>query len=322
MNKMTFAVYLFFVFSMGASAASNHKIIKVHSPGEFGKNYSLFMNNGEIFEIDKQDLEMAQKAISAKDLGRKVELELDVTSEESKTRTKVLRIEIKVEEAKVSRKKINKEYYSEERIRRVRVENRNPLSNYKLANLSSYEKAQEVMNSFNGDTDKDSQCYARAHMWTYEAFMKHGENLGKVWIFFASKYIREFDYKWWFHVAPFTNIEGYNTPMILDRGFTKSPYQLNNWKNIFMKNKAQCRQIFNYFEYTQNTNREYCFLMFSSAYYWQPIDLENLSRRGTFRWGYVMRDLDWSYSNGLGRRGLRAPYHRGRANHDAYRRRN
>lgn len=323
MKKLTFICFLICSSISGATLASTHKIIKIHGPGEFGTNYSLFMNNGEIFEIDKEDKEIAIKATKAISAGVEVELELSIPAQADEMRTKVLSLETK--EASVTKKKtdsskFNKEYYNRQRVNQVRIRNRNPLSNYNLSTYTSYDIAQEVMDSFNGDTHKDSQCYARAHMWTYEAFMKYGDNLGKVWIFFANKYIREFDYKWWFHVAPFANIKDYTTPMILDRGFTKVPYQLENWKNIFMKNKANCRQIFSYSEYTKNTDREYCFLMFSSAYYWQPLDLEKLGARGEFRWGYVMQDLDWSYNNGLGVRGMRAPYKRSRERHNAYRR--
>lgn len=49
---------------------------------------------------------------------------------------------------------------------------------------------------------KDSQCYNRAHIWSYEWFLKHNVNSNKTWIFFTRRYIRKFKFEWWFHVAP------------------------------------------------------------------------------------------------------------------------
>lgn len=315
MKQMIFTSLSLIMF-IGTSHAATHKIIKLHAPGEFGNHYSLFMNNGEIFEIDKADkanVEIAEKSIS---LDVEVELDLIKSSRTDTSRTLITKVEI-IEKKPTFQ---TKEYYNSDRYRRLYLRSSDPLSNYDLTTYSSYEVAQEVMDVFNGNTHDDSQCYSRAHMWTYEAFLEYGDNLGKVWMFFGNKYIREYGHKWWFHVAPYARVQGYSMPLVLDRGFTKIPYQLENWKNIFIKNEASCSRIYEYNEYTRNTNHEYCFLMLSSAYYWQPRDLEALdNNRRNFRWGYSMQDLDWSYNDALGTTGVRAPYARDREHHNAYR---
>ena len=318
MKKSFLVIISLFAFS---AQSAIHKVIKAHAPGEFGDHYSLFMNNGEIFELDKSDQETFEIIEESIANSSRLEMELIKSEREEVTRTLILSAKSIVENSQVNMSTSNnKEYFLRNRHNRLMISNSDPLSNYDLVTYRTYDIAQEVMDTFNGNTHDDSQCYARAHMWTYEAFLEYGDNLGKVWMFFGDKYIKEFGHKWWFHVAPYAHIEDYSMPMVLDRGFTKSPYQLENWKNFFIKNKASCRTIYRYDEYERNTNREYCFLMFSSSYYWQPRDLEALGRdTRNFRWGYVMSDLDWSYNDALGTKGMRAPYSRSRENHNAYR---
>lgn len=324
MKNSFLVLFTLFVASSGSVLASEmtYKVIKTHAPGEFGEHYSLFMNSGEIYDLKESNSE-ALKVIE-ESIKNNVSINLEIIKSNKKISTRALVVSAsKIDNSTYRESNFSshrKEYYKPQRHRRLMITSNNPLSNYNLTTFRSYEIAQEVMNVFNGGTHDDSECYARAHMWTYEAFLKYGDNLGKVWIFFGDKYIREFKHKWWFHVAPYTRVQNYSMPLVLDRGFTKSPYQLENWKNIFIENKASCRTIYRYSEYTRNTNREYCFLMFSSAYYWQPRDLEALGKSTrNFRWGYVMRDLDWSYNDALGTTGVKAPYARGREGHNAYR---
>ena len=175
----------------------------------------------------------------------------------------------------------------------------NPLENARLTNLSSYESAQTVMDTFNGKTDDDSQCYNRATMWTYEANILQNVNLGKIWIFFTRKYIRDYDYKWWFHVSPYAKVNDSMEKYVLDRGFTMIPYNVENWKNMFIKSKANCPVITDYRQYENNQSREHCYLIYSSQYYWQPYQLKNLATHGTTKSEYLMRDLEITYKDAL-----------------------
>ena len=86
---------------------------------------------------------------------------------------------------------------------------RTPLDHYTVHQYRKYEQAQALMNDFRRDTLNSSQCYNRAHVWTYEAFKKYNIYMGKMWIFYTDKYIREFNNKWWFHVAPYIHLKGW-----------------------------------------------------------------------------------------------------------------
>ena len=48
---------------------------------------------------------------------------------------------------------------------------------------------------------QSSQCYDKAHYWSYE-WSRQNLSLGKMFLFFTESYIRRYNYKWWFHVAP------------------------------------------------------------------------------------------------------------------------
>lgn len=176
---------------------------------------------------------------------------------------------------------------------------RNPLSDTDLTLLETYQDAQGLMDKFNGQTRDESECYNRAHVWAYESIAKSNVNLGKIWIFFTSRYIREFRYKWWFHVAPFTEVGSDRYRYVLDRGFTMIPYNVENWKNIFMKNSANCVSTSSYTTYESNQESAYCYLIYSNQYYWQPLNLESLTKRGVRPSSYQSSDLKIAYRDAL-----------------------
>lgn len=102
-----------------------------------------------------------------------------------------------------------------------------------------------------------------------------------MWIFFSAKYIKDYDYKWWFHVAPYVEVASEVEPVVLDREFSRRPQRLTEWKNVYMKNNARCLETQNYTTYEDNKWNEWCFLIKSSMYYWQPYNLENLDKERT-----------------------------------------
>ena len=72
-----------------------------------------------------------------------------------------------------------------------------------------------------------------------------------------------------------------------------------------MKNNARCLETQNYTTYEDNKWNEWCFLMKSSMYYWQPFNLENLDKEGTTKRGFVISELKRAYSNAMKRRARR-----------------
>ena len=149
--------------------------------------------------------------------------------------------------------------------------------------LNSTEEAAKIFNSMRRGATSRSQCYNRAHVWAYESKNQFNLDSMKIFLFFTRKYIREYNFEWWFHVSPFTYVlEGGNkTEKILDFKFTKGPTDVQKWTDLFMSNRALCPVITKYSEYENNEEREYCYVYKTSMYYLQPLDLDNLERSGT-----------------------------------------
>lgn len=178
---------------------------------------------------------------------------------------------------------------------------RDPLHNFDVSNLADMGTASRYFSTMKTQTKWRSQCYNRAHVWSYELNSDYRINTGKMWIFFSAKYIKDYDYKWWFHVAPYVEVATEGEPVVLDREFSRRPQKLTEWKNVYMKNNARCLETQNYTTYEDNKWNEWCFLIKSSMYYWQPFNLENLDKEGTTKRGFVTSELKRAYSNAMKR---------------------
>jgi hypothetical protein len=124
--------------------------------------------------------------------------------------------------------------------------------------------------------DKESQCYNRAHVWSYEWFIKNSLFTNKTWLFFTIKYIRKFKFDWWFHVSPSIQvIENERTKeKVMDIKYARGPVDLKGWTDIFMKNDAHCPLVKIYSDYANYPETGWCFTMRTSMFYYQPIDIE------------------------------------------------
>lgn len=162
---------------------------------------------------------------------------------------------------------------------------------YQPTVFSSTSQAQSYFNTMDGQTKDDSQCYNRAHGWAYDLWTQYRINSLKVFIFFTRRYIREYSYKWWFHVSPMVLVgqRGQNYEMVMDRSFTRGPVDVKTWTNIFMKNNANCPHVRYYTDYSRNQEAQYCYLMKTIMYYSTPRDLEYLESRGRY-------ETDWNYA--------------------------
>lgn len=174
-----------------------------------------------------------------------------------------------------------------------------PMDNYSPSVLSSMDQANRYFSTMRTDTRGRSQCYNRAHVWSWELYRRFGHQGKKVWIFFTRKYIRAYKWKWWFHVSPSTEVAGQKEEILLDRKFTRSALTFTDWKNEFIKNKATCPEIFKYTDYSQNQESQYCYYMRSSMYYWQPFQIEDLEKGQAPRHGWVESELNRAYKNGI-----------------------
>lgn len=130
---------------------------------------------------------------------------------------------------------------------------------------------------------KDSQCFNRAMVWTYEWYRKHSLKSNKLLIYFTRTYIRRYNFEWWFHIAPYVHImhEGKVVERVLDVKYTSKPHEFVKWANIFLHNDAPCPMITKFSDYADHPYSGECFLQRTHMYTYQPADLQMYEA-----WGY------------------------------------
>src|SRR5690606_29330817 len=98
---------------------------------------------------------------------------------------------------------------------------------------------------------KDSQCFNRAMVWSYEWWKKHSLKSNKILIYWTRTYIRRYNFQWWFHIAPLLNVmdNGKVVERVMDIKYTRGPLSIQKWTDIFMRNDAVCQVISKYSEY-------------------------------------------------------------------------
>jgi hypothetical protein len=148
--------------------------------------------------------------------------------------------------------------------------------------LNSVAEAQALFNRQDDNTKRWSQCFNRAHGWAYDMWRNSGVNSMKVFIFFTQRYIKEYRYKWWFHVSPFVMIQTESGAVehVMDVSYTRGPVQMRPWTDKFMKNNAACPTVERYSQYRQNQWTQDCYLIKASMFYRTPSDLELLETQG------------------------------------------
>lgn len=106
-----------------------------------------------------------------------------------------------------------------------------PMTNYQTSNIDSFEKLNQLFKSLNRNYKrlKTTQCFNRAHYWSYQMYRNENIYSQKVFIYFTKKYKREVHGAWWFHVAP--GVYYQNKLHILDPEFLKSAVPFEAWKN-------------------------------------------------------------------------------------------
>lgn len=157
--------------------------------------------------------------------------------------------------------------------------------------------AQTIFSKMKRSYQGDSQCYNRAHVWAYEEHKRSGLNSIKLFLFFTSRYIRNYRYKWWFHVSPLVLIkEGESsTERVMDRAFTRGPRTIASWLTNFIRSGRSCPKVALYNDYRQHQNEEDCYLIPVSMYFWQPRDIVSRDNNGTVKTQFIKKEVDWSY---------------------------
>jgi hypothetical protein len=284
--------------SFAAATTVTTSIHDIIEPEKGEKEFLLLATDGMVYEVDAKDTEVVEKALEAKDHGLEVTLDLASFSNikhQFGIRESVSDIEMLSYDDKAFAENTKALFQNVP----------TPLDGYQANSLANIDSAEEVFRSMRRDTRWRSQCYNRAHVWTYEIYRRYNINSRKVWLFFTQKYIKQYRYKWWFHVTPAIAVDGVDEDVMFDREFTRSPLQITEWKNIFMKNNAPCPEVQYYSHYRQHQWESYCYFIKSSMYYWQPFNIENLEKGEPEKKFWVESELDRAYRNAIkGRRDL------------------
>ncbi|MGE3610121.1 MAG: protein-glutamine glutaminase family protein [Bacteriovoracaceae bacterium] len=161
----------------------------------------------------------------------------------------------------------------------------------------SEDEASAIFNRMRIDFQYHSECYNRAHVWSYEEFQRSGLKSMKLFMFFTSKYIYRYRYQWWFHVTPMAYLKNSNKQMItLDRRFTKKPLLVKDWSDNFIYSKRECPLVKKYSDYSDHQTEEDCFLLPVSMYFWQPRDIEYFEQTGIEKKEFITSELNWAYN--------------------------
>ena len=176
-----------------------------------------------------------------------------------------------------------------------------PFYVYSPTVLPDMDAANTIFNELNPYWRRRAECYNKAHVWAYEENKKRDINLMKVFLFFTSKYIWDYNWNWWFHVSPFVlvNESGKVTENVIDYTFMKGPTKMHDWTNYFIIPKTECPTVEKYSDYDQHQQESYCYLIKKSMYFWQPKDIENYEKTGVEKTSFLKEEVDTAYWQGF-----------------------
>lgn len=169
----------------------------------------------------------------------------------------------------------------------------NPNRDFVPTDVGTVEKATELFNSLD-QTNKDrSQCFKRAHMWSYDLWSRLGINTSKQFIFYTTRFMELENFDWWFHVAPSLKVAGVD--YVIDGGFTfiDKPYKTKDWQakvSPGLKN-ITCPVIDHYDQYDNNRWGRLCYLRLMPMHYFRPADIRDLDRKGITKTGWELEEL-------------------------------
>ncbi len=171
-----------------------------------------------------------------------------------------------------------------------------PLKRYEPS-IVSLSAATSAFQNMRRDWQNNSQCYNRAHIWALEEFNRTGMKTGKLFLFFTSRYIRNYRYKWWFHVTPMAYVGGVSQSnwRTLDRRYTAGPLTSKTWTDVFMHNNATCPVVTKYSSYRNNQQSQDCYLIPTSMYFWQPKDIRRQEQTGAVKTQFIRSEINHAY---------------------------
>jgi hypothetical protein len=296
MNKAILVGFLLCLSFFSFASTYKVELVELMEPVSEDADYSVFAQDGRIYNIDANDrelIDLAKMAIKSK-AAVKLRLSNHFNMEElTDTRNEIINIKI-----------LSK---NEPILNSIFQKNITPIQDILMStyvtDMNDEIKLGNYFNSMRRKFKRRSQCYNRAHVWAWEmSFNKmNGKRvqMGKTWIFFTRKYIREYKYKWWFHIAPYLTLN--KEIRVLDKKFTDNPEPLQNWIDEFIYSKEECKIISKYSDYRNHQTERDCFIINSSLHYWQPRDLEKAESEGVMQDRWTNSRLKAAYKNAVRR---------------------
>lgn len=166
--------------------------------------------------------------------------------------------------------------------------------------------------------NQGSQCYMRAHIWSYDAYRNQGVKLMKAFVFYThaykewykKKYHKKFD--WWFHVTPYTLLKNPETNQIeewtLDATFSDEIQNMKPWTDLFVMSGRKCAEFVPYQKFkcevegagadeanpcqTTVKGYEHCYIVRTAGNVYDPDEIEaaHASNRTRFEWDQSAKD--------------------------------
>ncbi|MBA2405887.1 MAG: hypothetical protein H0V66_14010 [Bdellovibrionales bacterium] len=123
---------------------------------------------------------------------------------------------------------------------------------------------------------KDSQCFNRAMVWTYEWWRNHSLRSNKLLVYFTRTYIRRYNFEWWFHIAPYVHVkdQGKVVERVMDVKYSRGPIEFRRWTNIFVNGDVECPVITKFSDYADFPYTGQCYIQRTNMYTYQPADLQ------------------------------------------------
>ncbi len=261
-----------FSASIFATTSVDTTIYKIVSPTSMEENFKIYsFHEGRILRVSAHDSAWIEKLEEARSNKQFVRFSL---GDDSKT----------VEDVEILTEKIDYQRIEEVGPQKFDGQGFHP------TNISSYGLVEELFDSLPEGDGESSQCFQRAHAWSYQMWREHGIKSNKVFVFFSDNYIANWNYDWWFHVAPYVVHSG--KEVVLDKTFTDSPLSMKDWKDIFVYSHESCPTIKRYSEYENSRGDEDCYLFKSPMYYFQPLDLEAVEEEGQVKTSWVEWEVE------------------------------
>lgn len=173
---------------------------------------------------------------------------------------------------------------------------------FKPAVVKNTNEALRIFKRMRRDYTKSGECYNRAHIWSVEEYQRSGLNTMKIFMFFTEKYIRKYNYHWWFHVTPMVYVGSTNSPRTLDRRYTSGPRQTKTWSDGFIKSKQQCKKVKKFDDFFLNQKTRDCYHIHTSMYYVKPRDIEKRDLTGVEKTEFRESEIQKAYKNAFRQR--------------------